>query len=197
MTLAVTVAYIRVNPGPEAQPEADDSAMSVTYHYGDRSVKVWQVCDDEDAEGDEVALTSIIWKQLESAADWFLCRENGKRIEAGFAISHGSHVWVRYRDEADTGWWHRSMSEMTMKVTPPSHWIEDEEEDDCDKKDISQVETELRSQASILKGHCAETKSALVSWNGKTKQMFFNPDHAIEELSSQIQKYWGTPEKGY
>jgi hypothetical protein len=165
--------------------------MLATYHYGDRAVKVWQACDDEDSEDDGVALTSIIWKQLEPAADWFLCHEDGERIEAGLDVSLSSHVWVRHRDEADPGWWHRAMSEMTMKVTPPSHWIEDQEDagEETESEDNGHFKTELRNQLAILKDHCAESKSALISWNGLTKQMVFTPDHAIEGLTSQIKKH--------
>jgi hypothetical protein len=81
---------------------------------------------------------------------------------------NGSRVLIRHRDEASPEWWHGSMSEMKVEheaqFTPPVHWIEDEE-DDCEEEAKSearcQVETELRNHVSILKGHCAESKSAL------------------------------------
>jgi hypothetical protein len=195
------VAYIRVTPRPESQLEADESAMVVAYHYEDRDVRVWsacEVCNDEEAEQDEIRLSRLIWERLAPAADWFLCHENGKRIEVGYAVSHQSRVRIRHRDAADPNWWHGAMAKFEAKFTPPPHWIEDEEDDeDADPECESSVKAELRDQVLILRSHGAETKSELVSWNGQTKQMFFNPDHAIEELTSQIKNHWSIPRKVY
>jgi hypothetical protein len=179
---------------------------AITYVYGNLEVEVWSACDagDEDQiELDDIARNRIIWERLTPAADWFFCHMSGERIEAGEVIPHGSRVPIRHREEADPHWWHRAMSEMERerepKFTPPAHWIEDEdeEEDGCDDKDISRVETELRNQVSILRSHCVETKSALVSSNGETKQMFFNSEYAIEELSAQIKRHWSIPRKAH
>jgi hypothetical protein len=164
-------------------------------------VKVWSAYaeDEEKLERDDIARNRIIWEGLNPSADWFLCYENGKMIGNEEAVSHEDRISIRHRDEADPEWWHRAMKEATMKVAPPSHWIEDadEEEDDCDEKDINQVEAELRDQVSILKSHCAETKSGLVTWNGQTKQMFFDPFRAVDDLSLQIKKHWGIPKNVY
>jgi hypothetical protein len=90
------------------------------------------------------------------------------------------------------------VKEANVKFAQPAHWIEDESVDeDADPKPKFALEADLRNQVSILRSHCADTKSALVSWNGQTKQMFFNPDHAIEELTSQIKNHWGIPRKVY
>jgi hypothetical protein len=178
-----------------------------------------------------------------------MCYEDGRRIGNGEAV-HGDRILIRHRDDADPDWWHRAMLEATMKVTPPSHWIEEEEEEDADPEltqadclssscwlgqheetaqpdvDTDQVQEvsnlveksdslgkseeqqfivdkdctvtdDLLTQLTTLKSCCSETKSALVTWSNQTKQMFFNPDHASEELSAQIHKHWGIPKKVY
>jgi hypothetical protein len=92
--------------------------------------------------------------------------------------------------------------ESNPKFTPPAHWLEGEdeeeaEEDETESETENSVETELRNQVSILRSHCAETKLALVSWNGQTKQMFFRPENALEDLSAQIKRQWAIPRKVY
>jgi hypothetical protein len=113
------------------------SVNAITYVYGDREVKIWELCDsvsEEQAEKDETARNRIIWERLNPAADWFFCHINGKRIEAGTALEHGDRVLNCHRDEVDPGWWSRAMREMKereeIKFTPPTHWLEDEEEVD-------------------------------------------------------------------
>jgi hypothetical protein len=70
------------------------------------------------------------------SADGFFCHPSGKRIEAGVAIEHRSRITIGLRDEVDPDWWHRAMREMKkeeeIRFTPPSHWLEDEEEDVSD-----------------------------------------------------------------
>jgi hypothetical protein len=120
-TPLVTTAFVRVTPRPEGQLEADESIYALTYVYGDGGVKVWSAYaeDEEKLERDDIARNRIMWERLNPSADWFLCYENGKRIEDGGTVSHGDRVLIRHRDEADPGRWHRAMSEATMKVTPP------------------------------------------------------------------------------
>jgi hypothetical protein len=204
-TPSVTQAYIGVTPKTEAQLEADESTYAITYVYGDREVKVWSAFteDNEQLERDDIARNLIIWERSDPTADWFFCHMSGERIEAGETVSHGDRVLIRHRDEAGPHWWHRATTEMERNrnpvFIPPAHWLEDEDEDedDCEDQDITRAEPELRDQVSTLRSDSAETKSALVSWNNQTKQMFFNPEHAIEKLSTQIKKQWGIPREVY
>jgi hypothetical protein len=60
--------------------------MLVTYFCEDREVRVWsacEVCDDEEAEQDEIRLDQIIWERLTPAAEWFFCHENAKESKLG------------------------------------------------------------------------------------------------------------------
>jgi hypothetical protein len=125
-------------------------------------VKVWSARDADDGEQVErhdICRNRIIWERLNPAADWFFCHMSGKRIETVEVVPHGNRVLIRRRDEVDPHWWHRAMTEMKkesdVKFTPPAHWIEDEDEDeDVDQEVERLVETELRSQVSILRSHC-------------------------------------------
>jgi hypothetical protein len=61
----------------------------------------------------------------------------------------------------------------------------------------SRIVSELRDRVSLLKRCHAEMKSALVTWNRQTKQMFSHPSRAIEELTRQIKNHWSIPRKIY
>jgi hypothetical protein len=69
---AVSVAYIRVTPRPDAELEADETCNAITYVYGDREVTIWESSlydyPGQDEE-DYIPRNRIIWERLKLVAD--------------------------------------------------------------------------------------------------------------------------------
>jgi hypothetical protein len=110
--------YVRVKPKSDDELEADESINAITYIHEGREVTIWESNTFDypyQQEEDENARNRIICERLKPAADWFVCHENGKRIEAGTVLEHRSRVLIGLRDVVDPDWWHRAMSEKKKK----------------------------------------------------------------------------------
>jgi hypothetical protein len=62
---------------------------------------------------------------------------------------------------------------------------------------LEAMTTSLKDRLLLLKEYWKETNSALVSWGNQTKQLFFHPENALEEIKWQIKKHWSIPRKFY
>jgi hypothetical protein len=120
-------------PKSESELEDDETISACTYIYEDRVVTIWESNvydhDGQDEEND-IARNRIIWERLNPASDWFFCHTDGTRIGDGEVIPHRAHVIIGLREEVDPDWRHRAMQESKETFTPPTHWLEDESDED-------------------------------------------------------------------
>jgi hypothetical protein len=91
------------------------------------------------------------WEIFNPAGDWFLYYEDGRRLEAGYAVNHG--------DEEENSKAMGAGPEETTKA----HGAGPRET------------TPLREQLSIIKEKEEETKSAVITWNNHLAHLRTEP----------------------
>jgi hypothetical protein len=84
----------------------------------------------------------------------------------------------------------------TAQVDDKTEVFQDSDDTRGKLESCTVVET-LKSEPTTLRIAIPDTLPAIISFERQSAQMFFSPDHAIEDFRRKVKELWNIPEKSY